>query len=174
MLTQTETCFKGQTLSRFCRLSLTLLAAQCSWLFESKMLLRNISLFRLPDRAHLSFPAHKSAFFSAFVHVTLWLSHQAPFLIFPKQTHSWPLPGSSGCLCSQPHHGWKSLPHPSCLITPVSSLQILFQTILRRDGFPNSLSSNISSLQQLSHGSYLSTCWWNRLWKEHHLTCLME
>ena len=159
-----------------CRLSLTLLTAQCSWCFEAEGCFRNNLTLQTFWPGHTSLSCsrvHPLLCICAWDTVTLSsgsFSHfsQADTLLtsplFLRMS-----------LCSHPNPGWKSLPHPSCLITPVSSLRILFQTLLRRDSFPNSLSSNLSSLQQLSHGSYLSTPQWNRRCKEHRLTtCLTD
>lgn len=80
------------------------------------------------------FPAHKS-FLLLHLPMTLRLSHQAPFLIFPKQTHSRPFPGSSGCLTVLTLH-LEEPPHPSAW-SPPDSLPFTdpFQTILHRTAF---------------------------------------
>lgn len=75
-----------------CRLSLTLLAAQCSWLFESKMLLRNISL------SQASWPGHTSLFLLtsplSSLHLCTWHCDsliKLPFSFFPSR-HTLDLP----------------------------------------------------------------------------------
>lgn len=121
-----------------CRLSLTLLAAQGSGVLRPNAASGTISLSRLPGplhpqpREHLSFLLMKPRP-SLRLRMRLWRSHLAPFLIFFPARHTLDLslvPQDIPVLAPTPR---KSLPHPSCLITPASSLQILFQTLLHRD-----------------------------------------